>query len=281
MTQASDWQGGVGRAWAEEWRRTDRTFAELTPRLLASASQFAGRRILDLGCGAGEVALTLAASRPEAEVRGIDISEDLIRSARDRRATDLPAHVSCRFDVADATVWADPDFAPDLIVSRHGVMFFADPPAAFRHLASVSAPHAQLFFSCFRALRENEWATALATAVAPSAAANAASSSAGFPPPGPFALAGPAHIHQALDGWTDITITPHDFTYIAGAGEDAEAQAEALFWRIGPTAAALRLADPVDRPAIERRLRDLISRHHHAGRIGFAAAAWIVTARRA
>ena len=152
MTQASDWQGGVGRAWAEEWRRTDRTFAELTPRLLASASQFAGRRILDLGCGAGEVALTLAASRPEAEVRGIDISEDLIRSARHRRASDLPAHASCRFDVADAAVWADPDFAPDLIVSRHGVMFFAAPPAAFRHLASVSAPDARLVFSCFRTI---------------------------------------------------------------------------------------------------------------------------------
>ncbi|MFD2780968.1 methyltransferase [Novosphingobium pokkalii] len=70
MTQASDWQGGVGRAWAEEWQRTDRTFAQLTPALLAAIAAQPGATVLDIGCGAGELSLALAAARPQAHVRG-------------------------------------------------------------------------------------------------------------------------------------------------------------------------------------------------------------------
>jgi len=34
MTGISEWQARVGRAWADEWQRTDRSFAGLTPHLL-------------------------------------------------------------------------------------------------------------------------------------------------------------------------------------------------------------------------------------------------------
>jgi len=37
MTDASEWQGRVGASWAAEWRRTDRSFAPLTERLLTPA----------------------------------------------------------------------------------------------------------------------------------------------------------------------------------------------------------------------------------------------------
>lgn len=56
MTDIADWQGGVGRNWAAQWQRTDVTFSELTPRLLEAIAEEPGGCIIDIGCGAGEIA---------------------------------------------------------------------------------------------------------------------------------------------------------------------------------------------------------------------------------
>ena len=126
MTNAMDWKGVAGRSWADEWRRTDRSFGPLTAQLMARIAQEPGRRVLDIGCGAGELSLGIAAARPDAEVRGMDISPELLAAANGR--ANLP---NVRFELADASQWSDPAFVPDLMVSRHGVMFFDDPAAAF------------------------------------------------------------------------------------------------------------------------------------------------------
>ena len=81
MTSASDWQGTVGRSWAEEWRRTDVSFSELMPKLLSAIAEEAGQEVVDIGCGAGELSIAVAEARPNATVTGIDISPDLITTA--------------------------------------------------------------------------------------------------------------------------------------------------------------------------------------------------------
>ena len=63
MTNAADWQGTVGKSWAQEWQRTDTSFCELTPHLLAAISSEQGSRIVDIGCGAGELSLAIARAR--------------------------------------------------------------------------------------------------------------------------------------------------------------------------------------------------------------------------
>jgi SAM-dependent methyltransferase len=276
MTQATDWQGGVGRAWSQEWQRTDLSFSGLTPALLEAIGREPGTRVLDLGCGAGELTLALAQRRAGAQILGIDLSADLVAVARQRaQARDGQELTGLRFAQADATLWAEPDFVPDLLVSRHGVMFFDDPKAAFSHLAHVSAPGARMVFSCFRSPAQNIWASALAGLLPPSGAP-------GNPrAPGPFAFADPDHVRQSLAGWDNVHLSPQDFTYIAGRGPDAPEQAMALFRRIGPVASAMRQAAPEARPAIEAALRALIAAHHSQGEVGFAAAAWIVTATKA
>jgi SAM-dependent methyltransferase len=171
MTQATDWQGGVGRAWSQEWQRTDLSFSGLTPALLEAIGREPGTRVLDLGCGAGELTLALAQRRAGAQILGIDLSADLVAVARQRaQARDGQELTGLRFAQADATLWAEPDFVPDLLVSRHGVMFFDDPKAAFSHLAHVSAPGARMVFSCFRSPAQNIWASALAGLLPPSGA---------------------------------------------------------------------------------------------------------------
>lgn len=277
MTNGALWQGEVGRAWAAEVRQTDRSFAPVTSALVERIGQTRPRRVLDIGCGAGELALAVARAHPQAEVAGVDISPDLIAAARDRvDAAGLTERVS--FALADAG--ADmPPFAADLLVSRHGVMFFDDPPAAFTHLRSTAAPGAQLIFSCFRAEAENRWAADVARVIGGGTPASQAPVDS--PAPGPFAFADPARVRAILGatGWRDIDLTPVDYAYVAGAGDDPVADARAFFRRIGPAARAMRELPEAERPAAEARLGDWLAEHCAGGVVSFPAAVWIVSAR--
>lgn len=84
MTGAFDWQGKVGDVWAVEWRRTDRSFTELTDHLhgrVIAAAPPSGRAV-DIGCGAGETSIALALAKPGLTVTGIELSADLLDIAR-------------------------------------------------------------------------------------------------------------------------------------------------------------------------------------------------------
>lgn len=267
MTNASEWQGIVGKSWAAEWRRTDTSFSELTPKLLAAIAPEAGEVIVDIGCGAGELSHAVAAARPAASVTGIDISADLIDAARAR--ANFPG---ATFECTDAAQW-QPRQRPDLYISRHGVMFFPDPPAAFAHLASVAAPAARIVFSCFRKAADNDWAASIG-ALLPNAGPAAPTAFT----PGPFAFALPEHVRRCLLGWRDVKFEPVDFDYIAGVGPHAVDEALHLFARIGPAAAALRTLPSAEAEVVQQRLRSLVESHHHDGKVAFRAAAWLVSA---
>lgn len=270
MTTGIEWEGRVGRAWAELHERTDRSFAGLTERLLAQIATLPGGRVLDIGCGAGELSLAIARLRPEAEVLGIDVSDDLVAAAQARAGT----NPRVRFALADAAQWSDPDFAPDLLVSRHGVMFFEDPAAAFENLRRASTPGARLAFSCFRSARDNPWASGIAELFGlPPAAPDA---------PGPFAFADPRRVEPILTagGWEGIDFTPIDFAYVAGSGSDPVSEAMALFTRIGPSARALFDAPEGERGAMRDQLADWLEQQRSGDLVAFPAAAWIVTAER-
>jgi SAM-dependent methyltransferase len=267
MTSGHDWQARTGRAWADEWRRTDRSFAPLTPNLLAAIAAEPGDRVLDIGCGAGEVSIAVAAARPHAQVTGIDISADLIGAAQAR------AVGAARFFHVDAGIWADPDGAPDLLVSRHGVMFFPDPPAVFRHLAGIAAPGARMVFSCFRAPALNAWAGAFAPLFPPVEPEPQVEF-----PAGPFAFADPAHVERCMAGWDGLTFAPVDFDYVAGAGDDPIADALGFFARIGPVATRLAALDESGRAELQGRMAEVLATYLRDGVVAFPAAAWIVSA---
>lgn len=273
MTNRSDWEGRTGRKWADEWRRTDRSFAGLTDRLLGRASAQPIARALDIGCGAGELTLALARGHSHAQVVGIDVSGPLLTAARERGA-----HLAnARFEVADAAEWHREDFAPDLLVSRHGVMFFDDPVAAFAHLAAISAPEARLVFSCFRDRADNPWATRIA-ALLPEGTVTPPPADA----PGPFAFADPLRVEAILAsaGWRDIAFEAVDFAYVSGTGEDAVAEACLFFLAIGPAAAAAAELPDAERQAFAARLEQFLETQRDGAVVAFPAAAWIVTARR-
>lgn len=272
MTDRNDWEGRVGRKWAEEWRRTDRSFVGLTDRLLARASARPIAHALDVGCGAGELALAIARGHPESEVIGLDVSEPLIEAARERAA-----HLAnVTFLLADAGDWRASQFAPDLVVSRHGVMFFADPVAAFSSLAKGAAANARLVFSCFRDRTENPWAERIAsflpTGTIPDAPPHA---------PGPFAFADRDRVERILfaAGWSEIAFEPVDFAYVAGSGEDAVEDALSYFLAIGPAAAAAAGLDDGARANFIGKLRRYLGNNAQGSLVALPGAAWIVSAQ--
>lgn len=272
---AEEWQGRTGASWAAEWRRTDRSFGSLTERLLQRSREFAFDSVLDVGCGAGELSLAFARGRPRCQVIGVDISPQLVAVARERGVN----HPNLSIEVANAAEWGPPSgFAPELLVSRHGVMFFGDPAAAFAHLARIAAPQAGLLFSCFRAREENPVFTEIARLL-PQAPAPAPDPTA----PGPFAFADRARVEAMLDraGWRGIAFEPYDFAMVLGAGEDPVGDAVAYYSAIGPAARAASELDEAERERFLDQVHQLADRHRHEGIVAMRAAAWIVTARKA
>lgn len=296
----SSWAGAAGEAWASEWRRTDRSFAPVDAALVETAAALApahaGVRVLDIGCGAGTTAMALAARLEAPRILGLDISPAQIARAGERAAaagygappSDGAAPVarsageaagtpptgagSCAFLVADAARWAGSE-SFDLVVSRHGLMFFDDPAAALAHIRSLAAPGAPLVFSCFRDAALNPWAS--------EPRALLASAPRGPHAPGPFAFADRDRVAGLLEGagFRDARAEPLDYAYVAGEGTDAAEDAIGFFTRIGPAAEALRTAPAETRPRVAEGIAAIVARYHRDGRVAFPAAAWIWTAR--
>ena len=268
-----EWQGRTGESWAERWRRTDRSFTMLTEELLKHSRTFRFTQALDIGCGAGELSLALARGRPQVRVVGVDISPQLLAVARERSAN----LANIAFEEADAAQWQPPaDFEPDLLISRHGVMFFPDPASAFRHLAGLAASGCGLLFSCFRARAENLFFTEVGRLLANQ-------ETPGDPDaPGPFAFADPHRVERLLTdaGWREIALAPFDFAMIAGAGADPVEDAVEYFSRIGPAARAIADLPPDEHERFADRVRALATRNLYDGIVSLRAGAWLVTARK-
>jgi SAM-dependent methyltransferase len=273
MLAVTEWQGQTGEAWAEEWRRTDRTLAPLNEALLARALPFEGRRVLDIGAGAGATSFAFADAFPQAQIIGLDLSEALVAAARARTGN----RTNVGFVHGDAAVTV-PEGGPfDLIVSRHGVMFFDDPVGAFTHLHGL-APRGRLLFSCFRGAMDNEWMAAMRALIqrhVPEALALPE------PPTGPFAFADPARVEAILHGagFAPPLIEPLDFEFTVGAGEDPVAEAIAYFRRIGPMARLMAGMAAGAKPAFLADLRAVVAGQLNKDGVTFRAAAWIVSSR--
>jgi ubiquinone/menaquinone biosynthesis C-methylase UbiE len=114
---------GMAQGWDE---RTSAGSAEyLTP--LATAvlhAKPAPERALDIGCGTGDGALFLSREFPRASVRGIDISEEMIRLAERKVGLDPDGRIA--FKVADASDMPYEDDSFDLVAQVNVPPFFAE-----------------------------------------------------------------------------------------------------------------------------------------------------------
>ena len=135
---AAAWDGDEGAEWARDWERYDRAVAGYQARLMAAAAIGPAQRVLDVGCGNGETSRAAARQAAAGSVLGVDLSSSMLERARQLAATEGLANV--RFEQADAQVQRFEPGAFDVVVSRFGTMFFADPVAALPTSPAPSVP---------------------------------------------------------------------------------------------------------------------------------------------
>jgi ubiquinone/menaquinone biosynthesis C-methylase UbiE len=272
--QVEYWNSEAGRAWTARQHSWDTAMKPFSDAALVRAAVQPGERVIDIGCGCGATALQLAELvGPEGKVLGIDVSKPMLERAKQRGA----GNPVLSFAEADATTYPFEAEAADLLFSRHGVMFFADPVRAFANLRSALKGDGRVAFSCFRTPKENGLVTTILAAV-----------SEFVPPlpktnpddPGPFAFQDPERVKRILGaaGFKSIILEPVD---VQSDISDGKGMAEALVnaMEIGPASRALSGAPPEARAKAEAALRAAFTPLQHDGKVLLGAGIWIVTAR--
>lgn len=135
-----EWDEARAAAWLASAEVRERQLAPITEALFAAADLRPGEQVLDVGVGAGPTtAEAHSAVQPGGRVTGIDIVPAMIEAAK----RSVPAS-DIEWLVGDVTTYAFPAAAYDVVISRFGVMFFADPVAAFTRLHDAVRPGGRL-----------------------------------------------------------------------------------------------------------------------------------------
>jgi len=98
-------------------------------------------RILDVGCGTGEITGRLSELYPDATILGVDLLEIHLEEARRRHAR---LGECLQFAVGDAYALAAGDASCDLVVCRHMLQSVAEPERIVAELARVTRPGGRL-----------------------------------------------------------------------------------------------------------------------------------------
>src|SRR5215470_2257093 len=152
--QAAYWNGPAGQRWIERQETQDVVLAPASAVLFERALVEEGNRVIDVGCGCGETTIALANRvGPKGHVTGVDISASMLARARERADTGLPLN----FVLADATVHPFEPGLADVVTSRFGVMFFAEPVVSFVNIRKALRPSGRLVFACWQEPRRNPW----------------------------------------------------------------------------------------------------------------------------
>ena len=270
--QIDYWNATAGQTWARFQEQLDRQIEPLGLEAMRALAPKSGERILDVGCGCGQTSLELATRvTASGAVTGADISVPMLEVARKRVVP--PGAATPQFRQVDAQTGDLGEGVFNAVFSRFGVMFFANPVAAFTNLRKALKPDGRLAFVCWRPFQENIWMRAPMEA-----AQSFLPPAAPMDPlaPGPFAFADPDRPRGILAdaGFTDITV--HAFN--ASIGGSSVDQTVELAFRVGPLGAALR-ENPDRAIAVGDAVRHAVSEYETPGGVLMPAAVWIVQAQ--
>lgn len=269
----SEWESSEGDHWATNADRYTRMLSDFEDIVTTEASYVPGERVLDVGCGSGD--LTLAAARVvggSGSVHGVDLSPAMLAVANARAAAEGVDNVT--FEAADASTFRPEGAGFDVAVSRFGVMFFDDPTGAFAHLRSFMVPDGRLAFVCWQDLFANDWMIVPGAAVAEVLPLPVGDDSTA---PGAFAFADPERVTAILAdaGFRQPVATPVAADLWMG---DSAADAVRLMRTTGLGRAVFENAPPdLEAEAVERATAALVPYESPEG-VLVGGAAWLVTA---
>jgi SAM-dependent methyltransferase len=264
------WNEDAGPEWTRHQARIDENLRPFGERAMDALDLRAGLSVLDVGCGCGDTTFTLADRvSPHGRVLGVDVSVPMLAVAR-RRAE---GRTDVEFREGDAQSAVLP-LGADRLFSRFGIMFFADPVAAFGNLARAMTPGGRLAFACWQHPSRNPWLSVIAAA--------AASAVPDMPPmaidaPGPFAFSSTDRVRTVLAdaGWSDVDVEGCDVSQRLGASLD---DAMDHIGHLGVLRRALAAAGEARAGAVYAAVRAALEPYVGADGVVADAAAWIVTA---
>jgi SAM-dependent methyltransferase len=275
--QFEHWNTGDGIShWIANHARYDRMHAPFTALILDAAGPQPGDRLLDVGCGCGGTTLAAARLIAPGPAMGLDLSGPMLAQAR--ADADAAGVANVVFEQGDAQVHELEPAGFDTIISRFGVMFFADPVAASANIRSATRTGGRLVFVCWQPLAANQWLllpqAALAEHVQPPGPGPGADDG-----PGMFALADPERIRSVLGaaGWRDVAVTSEQTPILVGGGGSVDEAAE--FLRTGSMGRTMLAgADAATADQAIASVRAAISPYADAEGVHLGAAVWLVQA---
>ncbi|WP_235687038.1 class I SAM-dependent methyltransferase [Tomitella gaofuii] len=266
-----DWDGEHGAFWVREQEHQDAVLQPFVAPLLDAGAVGSGTAVLDVGCGCGATTRA-AAMRGAAPVVGLDLSSAMLARARELAVAQGVEGVD--FVQGDAQ---EHPFAPatfDAVISRFGVMFFDDPPAAFRGFARALRPGGILAFVCWQSARRNPHISLPMRAIVTA-----------FPdalprdtPQPPFSMAEPDEVRDLLAGagFGDVECAPIEQRLRVGDDVDQVL----AHYLAGPMARRLLERQPAEEvEEVTARIRAQLAEHAGADGVHLGSAAWLVTAR--
>jgi SAM-dependent methyltransferase len=202
-------------------------------------------------------------------VVAVDISEAMLAEARRR----VPPSVALLRADAQDHAFAPPPF--DLVASRFGVMFFADPVQAFGNLRRAMRPGGRLCFACWAPLDENpHWQIPLAAVIRRVGPPGARDPRA----PGPLAFSDEGYVRDVLGaaGFEGIAVA-RERVDLPGEGATREAE---IALTMGPPAALLdeRGLDDAARAEISAEVAEAFRAYERDGACALPATVLVVTA---
>jgi SAM-dependent methyltransferase len=230
-------------------------------------------RVLDIGCGTGQTTREAARAAIDGHVVGIDVSAPMIEQARKLAEAEELRNVT--FEHGDAEIFHFPPAYFNVVISRFGTMFFADPVNAFRNIASAMKAGGRLVMLVWQSHDLNEWSVSIQQSLTADKFAPATR----IDEPDPFSLADPTAVERILSaaGLAEIKFT--DVNLPVYYGQDITA---ALEWVNGfsYTKNCLQQMDSLSAQRALKRLRETLAAHASDEGVWFNSHAWIVTASR-
>jgi SAM-dependent methyltransferase len=274
--QQEYWNTVAGPRWVGLGGFVERRVQTVNDLLLARSAIAPGERVLEIGCGTGAATIPFAEAVGErGRVVGVDISEPMLAGARKRIGESGLRNVTLL--QADAqTHRFEPD-AFDLITSRFGVMFFADPTAAFGNLLPALRPGGRLCFACWGSLEDNRhWLIPYEVALrhlGPPAPKDPRA-------PGPMAFSDPDYVRSFLSAAGFDAIEIHRETpNIIGSTPEEEAEHACI---MGPPGRLIdeKQPDAAVRETIKREITDAFAAYAKGKEMLLPSTVFVVTARR-
>ena len=249
---SQDWSTGRGERWCAHLASMEAMLAPVMFPLFNALQVTAPCRIADVGCGGGGTSLALLRSAPPGtSVDGYDISPALVAAARSRLVAADPGRV--RFQVADVGSFL-PEEPYDRLVSRFGIMFFADEEAAFANLLRWLRKGERFAFAVWGPSDENPWITEVGQQVASLVELDRPDPQG----PGPFRYGSPEGLLSFLTkaGADRLEITPWRGELAIGGGLDPDGAARFALSAFSSFAQALDQAGPIVAAQAQQALAD-------------------------